>query len=185
MNVMLSKTFFSQHPRAGEPTHFAEKVKNGTKRHTCRSNYEYWKDRIARLQERSGVLSLRQWSGKPYEKGSVQERIMDVPASMIEVQQLVMTRRRCDDESEYVEIAPGRYENRQGYEYFAEVDGSPYNVDVIAKNDGLTLADFKDFFNPVFDEYESNVEVSKDGRKIPPSETVLTFAVIHFTTFRY
>lgn len=110
---------------------------------------------------------------------------MDVPASMIEVQQLVMTRRRCDDESEYVEIAPGRYENRQGYEYFAEVDGNPYNVDVIAKNDGLTLADFKDFFNPVFDEYESNVEVSKDGRKIPPSETVLTFAVIHFTTFRY
>ncbi len=184
MNVMLSKTFFPQHPKAGEPTHFAEKVKNGTKRHTCRCNYDYWKDRIARLQERGGVLSLRQWSGKPYEKGTTQERIMDVPASMIEVQQLVMIRRRTD-EPEYVEVEPERCERRQGYEYFARVEGEPYDVEFIAKNDGLTLADFKDWFNPVFDEYESKVEVSKDGRKIEPAETALTFAVIHFTIFRY
>ncbi len=58
-------------------------------------------------------------------------------------------------------------------------------MEFIAKNDGLTLADFKDWFNPVFDEYESKVAVSKDGRKIEPAETALTFAVIHFTTFRY
>lgn len=34
MNVILSKTFFPQHHKAGEPTGFAEEVKKGTKRHT-------------------------------------------------------------------------------------------------------------------------------------------------------
>lgn len=168
MNVMLSNTFFPQHPKAGEPTGFKEKVKNGTKRHTCRCNYEYWKDRIARLQERGGVLSIRQWSGKPYQKGSTTEIIMDVPASMVEVQQLVMVRRRAD-----------------GYVYSALVDGKPVDIVTLAKNDGLTLDDFKAFFNPVFDDYEKQVELQKDGEVIIPTETALKFAVIHFTTFRY
>jgi hypothetical protein len=168
MNVMLSKTFFPQHPKAGEPTGFAEKVKNGTKRHTCRCNYEYWKDRIARLQERGGVLSIRQWSGKPYQKGSSTELIMDVPASMIEVQQLVMVRRSAD-----------------GYVYSALVDGKPVDIVALAKNDGLTLDDFKAWFNHVFDNYEKQVEIQKDGEVIRPTETALKFAVIHFTTFRY
>ena len=168
MNVMLSKTFFPQHPKAGEPTGFKEKVKNGTKRHTCRCNYEYWKDRIARLQERGGVLSLRQWCGKPYQKGSTTELIMDVPASMVEVQQLVMVRRRAD-----------------GYVYSALVDGKPVDIVTLAKNDGLTLDDFKAWFNPVFDDYEKQVELQKDGEVIRPTETALKFAVIHFTTFRY
>ena len=168
MNVMLSKTFFPQHPKAGEPTGFKEKVKNGTKRHTCRCNYEYWKDRIARLQERGGVLSLRQWRGKPYQKGSTTELIMDVPASMVEVQQLVMVRRRAD-----------------GYVYSALVDGKPVDIVTLAKNDGLTLDDFKAWFNPVFDDYEKQVELQKDGEVIRPTETALKFAVIHFTTFRY
>lgn len=184
MNVMLSKTFFQQHPKAGQPTGFAEKVRHGQKRHTCRCNYDYWRDRITRLQERGGVLSLRQWSGKPYEKGSHTETIIDVPASMVEVQRLELTRRRTD-EPEYVEVEPGRYEKRQKYDYFARVDGNPYDVEFIAKNDGLRLQDFKDWFNPVFDEYEAGAELTLNGRKIQPCETALTFAVIHFTTFRY
>ena len=185
MNVMLSKAFFPQHPKAGEPTDFATKVKNGTKRHTCRCNYLYWKERIEALQKRGGVLSIRQWSGKPYEKGSHTETILEVPASIVEVQQLVMTRTRSD-EPEYVEVQPGLYEPRTGYDYEATVEGEPYDVEFIAKNDGLTLEDFKAWFNPVFDEYEKNLALmSDDGEVIPPSETRLTFAVIHFTTFRY
>ena len=175
MNVMLSKTFFPQHPKAGEPTGFKEKVKSGAKRHTCRCNYDYWKQRIETLQERGGVLSLRQWSGKPYEKGKPQELIMDVPASMIDVQQLIMERRKLD-EPEYVEVQPGLFQPRTAYEYFARIDGEPYDVEFIAKNDGLSLEDFKAWFNPVFDEYE---------KKHKAERTALSFAVIHFTTFRY
>lgn len=169
MNVMLSKTFFPQHPKAGEPTGFREKVLKGEKRHTCRCNYDYWKDRIATLKKRQGILSLRQWSGKPYQKGSTQEPILDVAASIIDVQQLVMERRKLD-EPEYVEVQLGLFQPRTAYEYFARIDGEPYDVEFIAKNDGLSLEDFKAWFNPVFDE-------EKEDR--------LTFAVIHFSTFRY
>lgn len=184
MNVMLSKTFFPQHPKAGEPTGFKEKVKNGTKRHTCRCNYDYWKDRIARLQERNGVLSIRQWGGKPYEKGSNTEKVLDVPASMVEVQRLVMTREKEVIKHYYDgEIEP--IAETTVYNFFAEVEGTPIDVATLAKNDGLSLEDFKAWFNPVFDEYARQVQLTKDGEVIEPSELALTFAVIHFTTFRY
>lgn len=110
MNVMLSKAFFPQHPKAGEPTGFAEKVQKGTKRHTCRCNYDYWRDGIDALQKRGGVLSLRQWSAKPYQKGSTQEKIMDIPASIVEVQKLVMCRKQTGE---------------GGYSFSAEVEGTP------------------------------------------------------------
>lgn len=155
MNVLLSKTFFPQHPKAGEQTGFKEKVQKGEKRHTCRCNYDYWKEGIDSLQKRGGVLSLRQWSGKPYQKNTTQERIMDIPASIVDVQKLVMRRNLAKE---------------GGYDYSAQVEGTPVQVSQLAKNDGLTLEDFKAWFNPVFDENKADA---------------LTFAVIHFTTFRY
>lgn len=184
MNVMLSKTFFPQHPKAGEPTGFAEKVKKGTKRHTCRCNYDYWKDRIARLQERNGVLSLRQWSGKPYEKGSHTETVLDVPASIVEVQELIMTRSK-EEVKIYTEQSPKPYAETAVYDYEASIDGTPYPVELIAQNDGLTVEDFKAWFNPVFDDYAKKVRLTKDDEEIEPSEITLKFAVIQFTTFRY
>lgn len=180
MNIMLSKTFFPQHYRAGQPTGFAELVRKGVKRHTCRANYDYWKDRIATLQKRNGTLSLRQWSGKPYEKGSHTERILDVPASMVEVQRLVLMRTPSEDIEPTYEEHDGTFVRVQGYEYTAEVEGHPCDVGTIAKNDGLSLEDFKAWFNPVFDEYEA-----KGGEASEPKRTALTFAIIHFTTFRY
>ena len=184
MNVMLSKTFFPQHPKAGEPTEFREKVLTGTKRHTCRCNYDYWKTRIETLKKRHGILSLRQWSGKPYQKGSTQEPILDIAASLIDVQQLVMTRKKLD-EPEYVEVEPGLYQPRPAYDYEARIDGEPYDVEFVAKNDGLSLEDFKEWFNPVFDEYAQQVALTKGNEVIEPSELTMVFAVIHFTTFRY
>lgn len=171
MNVMLSKTFFPQHPKAGEPTEFREKVLTGTKRHTCRCNYDYWKTRIETLKKRQGILSLRQWSGKPYQKGSTQEPILDIAASLIDVQQLVMHRGEAYVTDEVlVETKPGVWEKGTTYDYSATVDGQPVEVSQLAENDGLELEDFKAWYNPVFDE---------------AGEDTLTFAVIHFTTFRY
>ena len=71
------------------------------------------------------------------------------------------------------------------YNYFAEVEGTPIDVATLAKNDGLSLEDFKAWFNPVFDEYAKQVQLTKDGEVIEPSELALTFAVIQFTTLRY
>jgi len=181
---MLSKTFFPQHPKAGEPTEFREKVLKGTKRHTCRCNYDYWKDRIATLQERQGVLSLRQWSGKPYQKHTKQEKIMDVPASIVEVQPLVI-RRTLEKQEGFTEQDPKPYATNRTYSFEASVDGNPVNIAWLAANDGLTEEDFKAWFNPVFDDYAKKIQLSKESKVLEPSEITLKFAVIQFTTFRY
>lgn len=57
--IMLSKTFPSVHPRAGQPTGFMEKFLAGKKIHTLRENRNgYYKD--------GDVVSVRRWSGIPY-----------------------------------------------------------------------------------------------------------------------
>ena len=39
---------------------------NFPKIHTIRTNYQLWEKRINEVQEGNAVLSIRQWSGKPY-----------------------------------------------------------------------------------------------------------------------
>lgn len=70
--ITLSKTFPAWHPRKGEPTEFLEKFLNGqtgkgnAKLHTIRANYPLWVKRIREVQNGKAVLSIRQWSGRPY-----------------------------------------------------------------------------------------------------------------------
>lgn len=70
--ITLSKTFPAWHPRKGEPTEFLEKFLNGqtgkgnAKLHTIRANYPLWEKRIREVQNGKAVLSVRQWSGRPY-----------------------------------------------------------------------------------------------------------------------
>ena len=86
--VLLSKVFFEGHSKAGQPTNFAQSVKDGCKRHTVRSNYAYWEKKIAALKKQGGTLCIRQWSGKPYR--SQQETILEVPASIISIQKVTI-----------------------------------------------------------------------------------------------
>lgn len=134
--VLLSKTFFRQHYRAGEPNNFSQKVLDGSKKHTCRKNYHYWKKKIDRLKEKGGVLSVRQWIGMPYHKPG-QETIIDIPAEVVGVQKLELSRR--------------------GNDWEAKVDGCNTPVDLIAVNDGLTEDEFKAWFVPVFIEEKAEV----------------------------
>lgn len=69
MNVMLSKTFFPQHPKAGEPTEFREKVLTGTKRHTCRCNYELFEDPDRDVKEAAGYSEPTPMERKALPKG--------------------------------------------------------------------------------------------------------------------
>jgi hypothetical protein len=168
--VLLSKTFFPQHPKAGEKTDFRSKIANsvvckdcddacdicehygskgrGRKIHTCRKNYAYWQDKIDRLKEVGGVLSVRQWTGNPYR--STQERIIDIPAKIVGVQKLTI---------EY-----GKQK------FIPRIDNEVVHLPDLARNDGLDTYDFIDWFKPVFE---------KEKKEI------LEFAIIHFTDFRY
>ena len=64
--ITLSKTFQQGHPLAGQPTNFRESFERGLKIHTIRCNYDLWAKRLDEVIAGRAVLSLRQWSGKPY-----------------------------------------------------------------------------------------------------------------------
>ena len=73
--LMLSREFPKTHPRAGESTDFKTKKEEGIKKHTIRVNAELWEHRAEEINAGRAVLSVRQWSGKPYEPGSHQIEI--------------------------------------------------------------------------------------------------------------
>lgn len=172
--VLLSKTFFPQHFKAGEANNFSQKVLEGKKKHTCRKNYAYWEEIIGRLKEKGGVLSVRQWAGLPYHKPG-QETIVDIPAEIVGVQKLELRREKIETYDELINV--GTYY----YDWTAKVEGYNTPVELLAANDGLTLKEFKAWFAPVFDEAE---------KKYPEltavsNATILDFAIIHFTKERY
>lgn len=95
-------------------------------------------------------LCIRQWENKPYR--SKQEAILEVPATIVDVQKVVITQPSINS------LLP------------VNVDGREVPISEIAKNDGLSSTDFAEFFKPI---------LKASG------EEALTFAIIHFTTFRY
>lgn len=95
--LTLSQVFPSTHKRAGKPTNFRAAFNNALmcarcqkhpkgmcmgecvvghiKRHTLRANYEFWAKRFEKIAAGEAVLSVREWVGKPYAKGSTQREI--------------------------------------------------------------------------------------------------------------
>jgi hypothetical protein len=88
--LMVSKHFMKGHPRAGQPTNFLHKIVAiplllgkpsafKPKIHTIRSNYDYWAHVAEEVNAGRGILSLRQWTGSPYNyqrDGSKQKEFM-------------------------------------------------------------------------------------------------------------
>lgn len=142
--VTLTKEYFYQHRKAGQPTGFAESVKNGSKIHTCRDNYDYWAAKIEALQKSGGNLCIREWSGKPYKDKQV--TILEVPAETAAVQPL------------YLHQTPA------GYMAYVETDGGTkkrVGIEQLAANDGFTdAADFTDFFKPLFKPCENVIKLA-------------------------
>lgn len=73
--LTLSKVFPSTHAKAGMNTCFEEKLRV-YKLHTIRANYDFWKKRFEQIAAGEACLSIRQWVGKPYGKGSTQREIV-------------------------------------------------------------------------------------------------------------
>jgi hypothetical protein len=113
---------------------FREKVLEGIKIHTCRLNYEYWERKVKRLKEVGGVLSIRQWSGKPFR--SKQEIITEIPSGIIGIQKLSVWR---------------------SFEYPAVVNWRLLLVSELAKNDGLSSKDYRAWFAPVLKKNKEEV----------------------------
>ncbi len=136
--ITISKIFPAAHPRKGELTGFLEKFLNGQtstgevrKVHTIRANYPLWEKRIKEIKAGNAVLSVRQWSGRPY--ASKQVEIARLTAlDGVEIQQLDINNlygvNRYDvwsmDFRSCKEVPPG----------------------TIAANDGLSLNDWLSWF---------------------------------------
>ena len=177
--VTLSKTFFPAHPRKGEETYFAHKVIVGDKLHTCRQNYQHWKRKIDQLKAKGGVLSVRQWIGRPYHQPG-QETVIDIAAEVVGVQKLELRRERVETEI----LAEGDrrpFQKVISYEWTAEVDGWNVPIELLAANDGLTVEEFKAWFAPAFNKAEKKYPILTTAS----NATILEFAVIHFTKQRY
>ena len=170
--ITLSRHFLANHKRAGEETHFKEKLLLGQscpdcaspqdlsginisdcnscvrvcsfpKLHTIRANYPLWEKRIKEVQEGRAVLSVRQWTGKPYRSKQV-EIAMLTAENGIGIQRLDIfdfMRPTKVDSSQLVDLTN------------------------LANNDGLSFSDWYHWFRL--------------------ADVIKPMVIIHFTKFRY
>ena len=138
--LMIAKNFLAYHKKAGQSTEFEAKIKDKEKVHTIRPNYEKWKEKIEEVKSGKAELVLKQWEGRPYHSTPNKLFIFDEKDN-VEVSKLTKT-------------ADGFFVN----------DTKKVEPEILAKNDGLSLQDFEDWF------------------KVFPTEPM---AILHFNSFRY
>ena len=166
--LIISKNFPSYHLKKGKETEFINKILNKEKVHTIRNSFPLWAKRIKEVQEGKAVLSLRYWAkeGGRSVKGNKQVEFARLDKdSGIGIQKVEFS---IKNEEFYFKIKniDGEIEAKNKCRIGSSwIDFVYPNIDEVAKNDGLTLKDFKDWFK--------NYDLSK------------TLAVIHFTEFRY
>lgn len=151
--ITLSSHFLANHKRAGEETHFKEKFLLGqscpdcatpqdlsginisdcnscvracsfSKIHTIRANYPLWEKRIKEVQEGRAVLSIRQWTGKPYRSKQVEIATLTA-GSGVGIQLMELT-------NDFAECIIGDHH---------------HSYVTVAKNDGLHPADWIEWFS--------------------------------------
>lgn len=147
--LMLSKEFPKEHAKAGQWTYFEFALQlvlkgykqwqadtphgtvlvNVPKIHTIRTNYERWEKRIQAIQEGKAVLSIRQWKGRPYEKGNVQLEIARLGKdSGIGVEELKINK------------------DADGYPVGGTIGNLFVPGELLARNDGLSFDDWRTWF---------------------------------------
>lgn len=127
--ITLSEHFPVNHKRAGEETNFKEKFLNGEKIHTIRANYPLWEKRIKEVQEGRAVLSIRQWTGKPYRSKQIEIATLTAKNG-IGVQKLIFVGN--DIMLPVVEYGGNKFRSMDRYR--------------LASNDGLSFKNWVDWF---------------------------------------
>ena len=123
--LTISEFFPKTHNKAGLPTGFINSISNKTKKHTIRGNYELWKKRFEKIALGNACLSVRYWTGKPY--NSKQVEVFNLKnTDGIGIEEILF-----DD-----------------YLYSCLINGKRFSVssEFIAENDGLTPNDFEHWF---------------------------------------
>lgn len=123
--LTLSRVFPQTHSRRGTPTGFGDKLKSGKKKHTIRRNYDLWALNAEKMQRGNYMLSVRQWTGRPYHSKQCEIHSSNEP---IGVERITLNYRAANDS------------------IFAEVGGYQIDPSDLAANDGLSLTDFKEWF---------------------------------------
>lgn len=158
--LIISEFFPKTHPKAGQPTGFITSIENKTKLHTIRGNYGLWKKRFEKIDKGEACLSVRVWSGKPY--NSKQKEVFNFTKSDgIGIQRcfsLIGDEFVCKDRPNSIICKRPNSIIVEEYAFYVKKN-------IISKNDGLIELDFKNWFKDHDDE--------------------LDMAIIHFTDFRY
>lgn len=135
--ITLSKVFPVTHKRAGEPTEFKHKFiaavnkweDHWLKLHTIRANYPLWRKRFDDIEAGEAILSVRQWSGKPYCSKQIE---------------LVRLTREDGIGIQKLEFTPDR-DGMYSFNMF-DIDGRYSTKEILAQNDGLSLDDWTEWF---------------------------------------
>ncbi|KDR52350.1 hypothetical protein HMPREF1991_01532 [Hoylesella loescheii DSM 19665 = JCM 12249 = ATCC 15930] len=146
--VLMSRTFPLGSSRAGEETGFKASISDGRKIHTIRDNFAVWANKLDAIKKGGHVLSLRQWAGRPYNSPQVE---------------ILRTKEGVGYQSTMI-----RYDHKNNF-IVAKVGDAFVPINTLAKNDGLSVEDFKEWI------FGKNPQESKLFKGI----------VIHFTPFRY
>jgi len=159
--LTVSVKFPKTHKKSGQATYFTEQIlgkfpydlpdNSPSKIHTIRANYPLWAKRISEIQNGKAILSIRYWSDKPYNSKQVEICQLD-KNSGIGIQLLNLSDTMISGALKNHDVA------------LTSLNGG-LSLSTIAKNDGLSLEDFKEWFK---------------GYDLSQS-----MAIIHFTSFRY
>lgn len=128
--IMLSKTFPKTHPKSGQPTGFIEKIKKGEKIHTIRVGQK-WIAKIEEVKTGEAVLSVREWTGKPYKSPQV-EKMQFTKHDSIGAEP-------AEFWADYFHVSLGKWE------------ALSVPCQEICEADGLNLKDFNDWFEGLED----------------------------------
>lgn len=165
--LSVSRVFPVTHPRKGEETYFKLKIQRNfdckichhvlcdtcyagnfwNKLHTIRANYPLWEKRIKEVQEGRAVIELFYWSDKPYRSKQVVFATLDKDS-------------RCGVQKLWFYKESIEFPRTNHLDMILSVMPT-----YLAKNDGLSLEDFKAWFK--------GYDLSKP------------MAIIQFTKFRY
>lgn len=134
--ITLSRYFLAAHSKTGEPTNFRDAFNAGQvfnrgsectylrpKLHTIRANYPLWENRIKEVQDGKAMLSIRQWTGKPYR------------SKQIEIARLTAKDGVGIQKLEIFDLMRP-----------AKVDGRLVDLMDLAHNDGLSFSDWYHWF---------------------------------------
>lgn len=144
----LCKTFPATHKRAGEKTDFEGKIERKGKIHTIRHDAKgVWEKRFVKIKAGLMYLSMKEWTGRPYnsEQRDLCQRTREDGIGLQKIQMEYSEETNC---------------------IMAKVDGKGVDPAIVAKNDGLSLEDFIEWFFH-----------GKSGS--------FSGKIIHFTKFRY